>query len=204
MSRAQRAIAEMRQRIIARQQEYRKEVESQLSEVSREVQSDEAKFRALSDDLGRVEIKSPATGQVVGLAVQTVGGVIGSGKKIMDIVPENELLMVETKVDPNLIDKVQAGLPVDIRFNSFANTPQLVVDGKVVSVSGDLLTEQQTGAQYFLSRVAVTPEGYKQLGKRQLQPGMPVEVVFKTGERTLLTYLLHPLTKRMAASMKEE
>lgn len=204
MSRAQRAIAEMRQRIIARQQEYRKEVESQLSEVSREVQSDEAKFRALSDDLGRIEIKSPATGQVVGLAVQTVGAVIGSGQKIMDIVPENELLMVETKVDPNLIDKVQAGLPVDIRFNSFANTPQLVVDGKVVSVSGDLLTEQQTGAQYFLSRVAVTPEGYKQLGKRQLQPGMPVEVVFKTGERTLLTYLLHPLTKRMAASMKEE
>ena len=204
MSRAQRAIAEMRQRIIARQQEYRKEVESQLSDVSREVQSDEAKYRALSDDLGRVEIKSPATGQVVGLAVQTVGAVISSGQKLMDIVPENELLMVETKVAPNLIDKVQAGLPVDIRFNSFANTPQLVVDGKVVSVSGDLLTEQQTGVQYFLSRVSVTPEGYKKLGKRQLQPGMPVEVVFKTGERTLLTYLLHPLTKRLAASMKEE
>lgn len=204
ISRAQRAIAEMRQRVIARQQEYRKEVEAQLSEVTREVQSDEAKFRALSDDLGRIEIKSPATGQVVGLAVQTVGAVIGSGQKLMDIVPENELLMVETKVAPNLIDKVHAGLPVDIRFNSFANTPQLVVEGKVVSVSGDLLTEQQTGAQYFLSRVAVTPEGYKRLGKRQLQAGMPVEVVFKTGERTLLAYLLHPLTKRMAASMKEE
>jgi len=204
ISRAQRAVAEMRQRMIARQQEYRKEVETQLSQVNSEVQADQAKFRALSDDLGRVEIKSPATGQVVGLAVQTVGGVVSSGQKLMDIVPEGELLMIETRVAPNLIDKVSAGLPVDIRFNSFANTPQLVVEGKVVSVSGDLLTDQQSGVQYFLSRVSVTPEGYKQLGKRQLQPGMPVEVVLKTGERSLLTYLLHPLTKRIAASMKEE
>lgn len=204
ITRGQRSIGELRQKMIVRQQEYRKEVETQLADVTREVQSDEGKFRALADDLARVEIRSPAAGQVVGLTVQTVGGVIQSGQKLMDIVPQDELLLIETKVAPNLIDKVHAGLPVDIRFNSFASSPQLVVEGKVVSISGDLLTEQQTGVQYFLSRVAVTPEGYKRLGNRQLQPGMPVEVVFKTGERSLLTYLLHPLTKRIAASMKEE
>ncbi len=203
ITRAQRSISELRQRIISRQQEYRKEVETQLGDVSREVLSDEAKFHALADDLNRIEIRSPAEGQVVGLAVQTVGGVIQAGQKLMDIVPDNELLLIETKVAPNLIDRVHAGLPVDIRFSAFANTPQLVVEGKVVSISGDLLTEQN-GAAYYLSRVSVTPEGYKRLGKRVLQPGMPVEVVFKTGERSLLTYLLHPLTKRIAASMKEE
>ncbi|HXD41640.1 MAG TPA: HlyD family type I secretion periplasmic adaptor subunit [Ramlibacter sp.] len=203
ISRGQSAIGEMRQRMIARQQEYRKEVETQLADITREVQSDEGKFRALADDMTRIEIKSPASGQVVGLAVQTVGGVIQPAQKLMDIVPENELLLVETKVAPNLIDKVHAGLPVDIRFSSFANSPQLVVDGKVVSISGDLLTEQN-GSMYYLSRVSVTPEGYKRLGKRVLQPGMPVEVVFKTGERSLLMYLLHPLTKRLAAAMKEE
>src|SRR6185369_17038173 len=202
ISRGQSAIGEMRQRMIARQQEYRKEVETQLADITREVQSDEGKFRALADDMTRIEIKSPASGQVVGLAVQTVGGVIQPAQKLMDIVPENELLLVETKVAPNLIDKVHAGLPVDIRFSSFANSPQLVVDGKVVSISGDLLTEQN-GSMYYLSRVSVTPEGYKRLGKRVLQPGMPVEVVFKTGERSLLMYLLHPLTKRLAAAMKE-
>lgn len=204
MSRAQNSVSELRQKLIGRQQEYRKEVGSQLSDVTREVQSDEGKFRSAADDLGRVEIKSPAAGQVVGLAVQTVGGVIQSGQKLMDIVPDNELLIVETRVAPNLIDRVHAGLPVDIRFNAFANSPSLVVDGTVVSISGDLLTDQQSGAQYFLSRVSVTPEGYKKLGKRTLQPGMPVEVVLKTGERSLMTYLLHPLTKRMAASLKEE
>jgi len=99
---------------------------------------------------------------------------------------------------------VRAGLPVDVRFSSFAHSPQLVVNGKVVSVSGDLLIEPTTGMGYFLARVGVTADGYQKLGKRQLQPGMPVEVIFLTGERSLLTYLLSPLTKRMAASMLEE
>ncbi len=202
--RAQRAMGELRQRAISRQQEYRREVETQLADVSREVLSEEQKFKAVSNDLERTEIKAPVAGQVVSLAVQTVGGVIQSGQKLMDIVPENEALLLEARVAPHLIDRVHAQLPVDVRFNSFAHSPQLVVQGKVVSVSGDLLTEPQTGVSYYLARVQVTPEGLKTLGKRQLHPGMPVEVVFKTGERSLLTYLLHPLIKRVSASMKEE
>jgi len=202
--RAQRAMGELRQRAISRQQEYRREVETQLADVSREVLSEEQKFKAVSNDLERTEIKAPVAGQVVSLAVQTVGGVIQSGQKLMDIVPENGALLLEARVAPHLIDRVHAQLPVDVRFNSFAHSPQLVVQGKVVSVSGDLLTEPQTGVSYYLARVQVTPEGLKTLGKRQLHPGMPVEVVFKTGERSLLTYLLHPLIKRVSASMKEE
>ena len=203
-TRAQRAIGELRQRAVVRQQEYRKEVESQLSEVDREVQADAEKFRATKDDLARTEIKSPAAGQVNGLVFQSVGGVIGPGQKLMDIVPANQALLLEARVSPHLIDRVHADLPVDVRFSSFANSPQLVVEGKVASVSADLLVDQHTGAGYFLARVAVTPEGMKKLGKRQMQAGMPVEVIFITGERSMLTYLLHPLTKRMAASMKEE
>ncbi len=202
--RAKRAVAELQQRSILRQQEYRKEVESQLADVGREVPGDAEKYRVASDDLGRVEIKSPATGQVVSLAFQSVGGVIGPGQKLMDIVPEGQELLIEAQVPPHLIDRVHKDLPVDVRFSSFAHSPQLVVNGKVASVSADLLTDQRTGAGYFLARVALTAEGYKHLGKRQLQPGMPVEVVFKTGERSMLTYLLSPMTKRLAASMKEE
>jgi len=203
-TRAQRAISEMRQRAIVRQQDYRKDVESQLADVGRDVQAEAQKFRAIQDDLGRTEIKSPAAGQVVGLAFQTVGGVIGPGQKLMEIVPTNQALLLEARVAPHLIDRVHADLPVDVRFSSFANSPQLVVQGKVASVSGDLLTDSHTGAGYYLARVAVTPEGMKVLGKRQMQPGMPVEVIFRTGERSMLTYLLHPLTRRMAAAMKEE
>jgi protease secretion system membrane fusion protein len=202
--RAKRAVAELKQRSIVRQQEYRKDVESQLAEVGREVTGDAERYRASQGDLGRVDIKSPATGQVVGLAFQTVGGVIGPGQKLMDIVPEDQALLVEARVPPHLIDRVTKDLPVDVRFSSFAHTPQLVVQGKVVSISADLLVDQHTGAGYYLARVGVTAEGYKKLGKRELQPGMPVEVVFVTGTRSMLTYLLKPLTKGFAASMKEE
>lgn len=202
--RSKSSMAEFRQRAIARQQEYYKEVETQLAEVTRDVLSDAGKVVALKDDLTRTEIRSPASGQVVAVAAQNIGGVIGPGQKVLDVVPANEMLMLETRVLPHLIDRIHAGMPVDVRFSSFAHSPQLVVQGKLASVSGDLLSDPQTGAGYYLSRVTVTPEGLKKLGKRQMQPGMPVEVVFKTGERSLLTYLLHPLTKRIAASMNEE
>ncbi len=202
--RAVRTIGELRQRALSRQQEYRKEVETQLADVSRDVLSDNEKLRAVTDDLARTEIKAPAAGQVVGLAVQTVGGVVQPGQKLMDIVPKGAPLLLEAHVAPHLIDRVHADLPVDVRFSSFAHSPQLVVGGKVVSISADLLTEPQTNVSYYLARVQVTPEGLEHLGKRQLQPGMPVEVIFKTGERSMLTYLLHPLTKRLAASMTEE
>jgi len=202
--RAKRAISEIRQRTISRQQEYRKEVESQLADVGREVRGDLEKFKATRDDLTRIEIKSPADGQVVGLAFQSVGGVIGPGQKLMDVVPDGQALLIEARVAPHLIDRVHKGLPVDVRFSSFAHTPQLVVDGNVVSISADLLVDQHTGAGYYLARIGVSAEGYKKLGKRQLQPGMPAEVIFLTGERSMLKYLLSPLTKRLAASMKEE
>jgi protease secretion system membrane fusion protein len=200
-----RQIAELNQRSVARKQEYRKEIESQLADITREVQSDAEKFVAVTADLDRMEIKSPATGQVVGLSVQTVGAVLQPGQKLLDVVPDTQTLLLEAHIPPHLIDKVQNGLPADIRFNSFANSPQLVVEGKVLSVSGDLLSDpQQPQYTYYLARLQVTPSGMKTLGQRQMQPGMPAEVVIKTGERSLLTYLLHPLTKRFAASLKEE
>ena len=201
---AKHSIEEMRQRARMRQHEYRKEFESQLADVTREVLGDAQKVQSLQDELARTDILAPAAGQVVSLMAQTVGGVISPGQKLLDIVPANSPMLLETRVQPNLIDRVRAGMLVDVRFTSFSHAPQLVVQGKLVSVSGDLLTDPQTNAPYYLARVAVTPDGIKALGKHQMQPGMPVEVVFRTGERSLLTYLLHPLSKRLAAAMKEE
>jgi protease secretion system membrane fusion protein len=203
--RISRQVAELSQRSLARKQEYRKEVESQLADVTREVQADAEKFVAVTADLNRMEIKAPASGQVVGLSVQTVGAVLQPGQKLLDVVPDNQTLLLEAHIPPHLIDKIQQGLKTDIRFNTFAHSPQLVVEGKVISVSGDLLSDPQNPQMaYFLARVQVTPDGMKTLGTRQMQPGMPAEIVIKTGERSMLTYLLHPLLKRVAASLKEE
>lgn len=202
--RAISAIAELRQRALSRKQDYRKEVETQLADVQRQALAESEKYRAVRNDLERTEIRSPADGQVVGLTAQTVGGVIQAGQKLMDVVPNGAPLMLEVRVPPHMIDRVKAGLPVDVRFASFAHAPQLVVQGAVDSISGDLLTDPHTNVNYFLARVKVTDLGHKELGRHQMQPGMSVEVIFKTGERTMLTYMLHPLLKRVAAAMTEE
>ena len=205
--RARQSVLELRQREITVQAEYQKEVEQQLSQLRPEVQAQGERFKALNEDLDRTVIKSPAAGQVVGLSVQTVGSVIAPGQRIMEIVPKDEALVIEAKVETQLIDRIKQGDPVDLRFSAFANTPQLVVPGVLRSLSSDALTDAAPNGvamPYYLARVEVTPEGLKTLGARKLQPGMPVEVVIKTGRWTLLEYILHPLTKRMAASLKEE
>lgn len=204
IARVQRAIAELQQRAQVRQQDYRKEVEADLTRVNLDVQADAERYVAAKADLDRTYIRAPAAGQVVGLGVQTVGAVIQPGQKLMDIVPENEPLLIEAKLEPHLIDRVREGLKTDIRFSVFSHSPQLVVEGEVISVSKDLLADPHTGVPYYLLRVAVTPQGMQTLGARRLQPGMPAEVIVKTGERSLLTYLLSPLTRRVAASLTEE
>lgn len=188
--------------------QFRADSEAQLAQVQDEVKADAEKSKALAQELADTRVTSPADGQVVGLQVQTVGAVIQPGQKLMDIVPFGEPLLVEAKIAPHLIDRVHNGLTVDLHFTAFAHAPQMVIPGKVESVSGDLLTESPSGAQpavsYYLARIAVTPEGMKELGRHKIQAGMPVLAVIKTGERSMLTYILHPLMQRMAASLKEE
>lgn len=206
MLRAGQSIAELRMRMTQRRQEYHKEEGAQLADVRREVQAGQDKLKAITDELGRTQIKSPVDGQVVGLQISSVGGVVTPGQKLMDVVPKGEALLVDAKIPTHVIDRVSAGDEAEVRFSGFANSPQLVLDGKVLTLGGDAVTETQ-GVQtitYYLARVEVTPAGLKKLGDRVMQPGMPAEVLVKTGERSLLTYLLHPLTKRVAAAMKEE
>ncbi|NTW68955.1 MAG: HlyD family efflux transporter periplasmic adaptor subunit [Chlorobiaceae bacterium] len=189
--------------------EFRSATASQLAQILLEVEADAEKTKALAAELADTEIRSPSSGQVVGLQVQTVGAVVQPGQKIMDIVPTSEGLLIDAKVAPHLIDSIHKALPVDVSFSAFAHSPQLVVEGVVESVSKDIITEPQTnpmqpGANYYLARVMVTSEGMKSLGHRQMQPGMPVIVVVKTGERSLLLYLIDPLVKKIMVSMKEE
>lgn len=205
--RAKQAILEIRQREISTRAEYRKEIEQQLSQIRPEIESQTERYKAATEDLKHTEIRSPASGQVVGLQVQSVGAVVQPGQRIMDIVPRNELLILETKIASHLIDRIKTGDPVDVRFATFSDTPQLVVDGLLQTISSDVIIDPGSNGSsppYYLARVAVTKEGLSALGGRKMQPGMPVEVVIKTGKRTLLSYLVHPLVKRIAASLKEQ
>ncbi len=208
IQRSQQLILQYQSKITSRQQAERKDIEEQLARIRLEVDADGEKVTALKNELDRTEIRAPVDGQVIGLQVQAVGAVIQPGQKIMTIVPQAEQLLLDAKIPPQWIDRIATGQPADVRFSAFAHTPQLLVDGKVVSVSSDIMTDpnarMEGGRQYFLARIAVTEQGMKTLGNRTLKPGMPAQVVIKTGERTFLTYMLHPLIKRFAASLKEE
>ena len=207
-SRLSRSIEEIQFRMEQRKQDYHKDVMTQLAEVKKEIQAGKEKLTATNEELARTQIKSPVDGQVVGMSISATGGVVMAGQKLMDVVPKSEALLIDAKVLPHIIDKVQTGMEVSVRFNTFANTPQLVVPGKLVALSSDVITDPNAGmagvSSYYLGRVEITPEGLKILGNRVLQPGMPTEVLFKVGERTLLQYIMYPLTKRIAASLKEE
>ena len=175
-----------------------------LLELQHQIKAAQQRLSAAEQDLERLEIRSSADGQVVGLSIAAVGAVIQPAQRIMDIVPKGEDLTIESRVAPQFIDRIATGDAVDIRFSGFSNAPQLVVDGVLTSVSQDVLLDAATQQPYYLARAVITPEGLNMLGKREMQPGMPAEVIIKTGSRTMLNYLLHPLTKRVATSMKEE
>jgi protease secretion system membrane fusion protein len=207
-SRLSRSIEESQFRMAQRKQDYQKDVMGILAEVKKEVQAGKERLTTTNEELVRTQIKSPVDGQVVGMSISATGGVVMAGQKLMDVVPKSEALLIDAKVLPHIIDKVHTGMNVSVRFNTFANTPQLVVPGKLVALTSDVITDPSAGmggiSSYYLGRVEITPEGLKVLGSRVLQPGMPTEVLFKVGERTLLQYIMYPLTKRIAASLKEE
>jgi protease secretion system membrane fusion protein len=200
---ALRSRAELSLRRAQRVQENLREVSTQQAEIQRSVVADEEKYKAARDEFGRMVIRAPTDGSVVGIASQTVGGVIQAGVRIMDIVPQNEALVLEAHIPPHLIDRVRGGLPTDIRFSGFPQTPGLVIEGTLASVSADVLTDPANNSTYYLGRVTVGARGIARLGQHKLTPGMPVEIIIKTGERTFLAYLVAPLLRRLSRSAKE-
>lgn len=206
IGRAQRQVTELSLRKSQRMQDYQKEVRTQLSEVQREAQSQAARLEAQRFELSNVEVKAPAGGTVVGLAVFTNGGVVQPGFKLMDIVPTDDPLVVEGHLPTNLVDKVHAGLKVELMFSAFNTNRTPHIEGEVTNVAADRNVDERTGMPYYIVHVKVTPAGAKKIAehKMDIRPGMPVELFVKTGERTMMNYLLKPLVDRAQSSMSED
>lgn len=197
-------LAEFRMRGVQREIEYRREVETQLSEVQREVATLAERLVALRDTNQRLAVQAPVDGVVVDLAFHTIGGVIKPGDRILDIVPEGDELIIEAQIAPQYIDRIKVGLAADVHFDAYmARAESPVITGIVKVVSADALTDARTGTQYYAMRVSVPPAGLKKLGNLTLQPGMTCTVMVKTGERSLLVYLARPLLRRFSSAMSE-
>jgi len=206
IGRAQRQVMELNLRKVQRVQDFQKEVRGQLADVLREAEAQGARLQAQSYDLKNTEVKAPADGVVVGSAIFTRGGVVGPGTKMMDIVPTEDSLVAEGELPVNMVDKVHVGLPVELIFSAFNTNRTPHIPGEVTQVSADRAINEHTGMPYYKVRAKVTPEGAKIIAqkKMEIQPGMPVEVFVKTGERSMMSYLLKPIVDRARTSMSED
>lgn len=204
VGRARNQIAELKLRILQRDQDYQKEVQSQLSDVQKEASALGDRLASLDYTVRETEIRAPINGYVQNLNVHTVGGVIGPDTVLMELVPNAHSFLIHAKVPVQAIDKIAPNLDVEITFPAFnhARTPN--IPGKVLTVSADRLTDLETKMPYYLAQIEVTPEGVPMLGENVIRPGMPASVLIRTGERTMLSYLLKPFLERLDKSFKEQ
>lgn len=204
IARSRTAVSEFKMRITRIEQDFLKEVDTQLTEVQKKIVALKDHYTAAADVLERTKIGSPEDGIVIGLRMHTPGGVILPGHPVLDLIPLNAELIVEAWVMPGDIDKVHMGLKADLRFSAFKTSHTPVSEGEVILVSADRMIDETSRTAYYMCRIKITEKGLKDLKGMTLQPGMPVEVILKTGERTLISYLLKPLIDRLAISFKEE
>lgn len=204
IARVRSQTTEIKLRILQRQHDYQKEVESQLTDTAKENTTLADRLRALDYEVTHTVIRSPIDGMVQSLSIATVGGVIQPGFKIMEIVPDNEPLQVDAMIPVQAIDKMAPGLAVDIAFPAFNHAQTPNIPGRVKTVSADRLLDEESKQPFYLAQVEVTPEGMSLLGSNHIRPGMPASVTIKTGERNMMSYLLKPMLERVDSSFKEQ
>ncbi|MFR0675412.1 HlyD family type I secretion periplasmic adaptor subunit [Enterobacterales bacterium AW_CKDN230030176-1A_HGKHYDSX7] len=197
-------ISETELQIVQLDKKFSADVADELAQVQAQVFDLQEKEAALQDRLSRIVIRAPETGMVLDMKVHTIGGVVQAATPLMDIVPITSDLVVEARVAPSDIDRLELGKTADIRFSAFNNATTPVIEGKLTRISADRLTDERSGDPYYLVRVKVTDDGMKKLANRKLQPGMPADVLINAGDRTMLEYLLKPARNMFATSMIEE
>lgn len=191
------------------QQRQLAQLQSQLNNDQTNIEQNQAQINELnerllviSQEISRAEIRSPASGVVLGMQVHTLGGVIRPGDQVLEIVPDTQQLEIEASVPPFHIERVRNGLPVQLRFSALDHRKTPVIDGTVARVGADVVTDQR-GNQFYTARIIVPAQELARLGDAELHPGMPVEAIVITGERTFLDYFLKPLSDSFARSLKE-
>lgn len=203
ISRAQQSIAEADLEIVNIRNEFQNKVAAEMKETVDQIADLQERMKASTDIIDRIIITAPLSGVVSDLQTHTIGGVIRPGDKIMDIVPIDELV-IETMVSPQDIDVVHPGLEARVRLTAYKarNVPPLL--GTVTHVSPDRFENRETGQAYYATRIQIEDKELKTHGNLELTPGMPAEALIITGQRTLLAYLMDPITSSFRNAFREQ
>jgi HlyD family type I secretion membrane fusion protein len=203
IARAEQSVLEADLRIVDLKNRQMDEVVLQLRDVEATIGDLAERLRSAKHDLEATELPAPKTGIVVATNVHTIGGVVGPGEVLMEIVPENDALMVEARIRPQDIDHVHVGLAASVRLVGFNTRIVPTVDGSVTYVSADSLLDRPSNSRYYIARVQVDLKAKPDTADLKLQPGMPTHVMVITGTRTLFEYLLAPIADSVSRAMHE-
>lgn len=204
IARAKQRIGEDEIQILNVKSEAQTEINNELKEVQAEIAALSERIRSSADILQRGVIRSPIDGEVTGLEVFTISGVIEPGAKLMDIVPNNDELIVEARVSLQDIDVVMRGLRATVRLTAFGARSVPPVTGVVETISADRFDDERTGEAYYKARIKIDKEQLDLLEDVTLTPGMPADVLIVTGSRTFLSYLFKPITESMNKAFREQ
>ena len=173
------------------------------AEIEGQIEEFQSQLKVAEDIIARAEVRAPIAGTIIDMKIHTAGGVIKAGETLMSIVPKDEPLIIEARIDPNDIDVVRPGLPANVRLTPYSARMAQPLPGKVSHVSADRFTDPATNATYYQVRVTLEQKP-SEISGLKLYPGMPAEVIIITGERTVLAYLVAPITRSFRRAFREE
>lgn len=202
-ARAKDRIAEVELTMLQIDHDLRSEAAAELRDVEARQAELFERRRAVEAQLANTAIRAPQAGVVHALSVHTIGGVVGAGETIMQIVPHKDALVVEARVSAEGIDQVHLGQEAVLRFSAFnrRTTPQ--IKARVVHVGADLVQDARTGAAYYAVRLVIPPEEHARLQALKPVSGIPLEVFIRTDRRTAISYFLKPFQDQMARAFRE-
>lgn len=200
----QMQIEESRLQIQQLDNRFHNDIADRLGEVQNLINELEEHIHTASDRLNRTRITAPVSGIVLGMSPTTIGEVVRPAENLLNIVPQSEDLLIQARVNPIDIDRVHSGQSADIRFSALSSATTPTMEGTVVSVSADALSSEREGISYYLARIKLSTADHDVLENITLVPGMPVEVLIKTGSHTLFQYLSQPIRDAFARSLIED
>lgn len=197
----QAAISEAQRKIDEVELTIRNQASAELSETMSKINSLSEGSVALQDKVNLSEMRSPVKGQIKRLFVNTIGGVVQPGKDIIELVPLDESLLLETKITPRDIAFLHPGQRAVVRFTAYDYTIYGGMEGSVAEIGADTITDDKGNAFYI---VKVKTQGAV-LGKEKLPifPGMVAQVDIMTGKKTILSYLLKPVLRAKSEALRE-
>lgn len=201
----QQKIGEVKIEVVKLKNDHNQQLLEQLKQEQQKIKELHEQGIAETDVLDRTIIRSPIAGTVVGLQIHTAGAVIKPGEVLMHIVPVNEMLVMEVRINPLDIDVVHPGLAATVRITSFSRRTAPVLTGKVTNVSADALVDETTGKTYYLAEICIPKQELeKLLPQEKLYPGMPVEAMIVTNTLTPWEYFVAPVQRSFNRAFREQ